>query len=167
MGAPTLLILKGKKQDLTPPPEKLVSFILKAGGNPNARGLSGKPIYFVLISQGNQAIINTFYANGGNVNDGIGGKIYQKTPLSEALRRSSVETALFLVHKGADVNNVEPTSKNTAIHEAASIGDVDLLKSIIAHGGNVHQLNKANNTPLDIAIKYGRTDAEKYLREMQ
>ena len=147
--------------------EKLALFILDGGGKPNARDLSGKPIYRSMIPHGTQSIIIAFYDNGGNVNDIIGEGVSRKSPLAEALEYGRVDVATLLVNKGADINEVDFLHKNSAIHEAARLGSVTLLKSIISHGGNVHQLNEARHAPLDIAVRFGKKEAEEYLLEME
>jgi len=147
--------------------ELMALFILKAGGDPNARDSSGKPIFSTLIEHDNQAIIVAFYDNGGNVNDVSGEGFNKKTPLLQAVKSGHTKTAELLIEKGADLKEVNYMEKDSALHLAARIGDLVLIKSIIDNGGNVHQLNEARHAALDIAIKFGHKDAERYLREME
>ncbi|KAK8041254.1 Asparaginase [Apiospora phragmitis] len=54
---------------------------------------------------------------------------------------------------------------NTALHLAAVGPDVEILKLLLLRGAGVHARNRANNTPLFLAVKMGRTEFADLLRE--
>lgn len=141
--------------------------ILKAGGDPNARDLSGHPIFTTVFEKNNQVITNAFYNNGANVNDTTGEGVFDKSPFLLALTSGNIETANLLINKGVDVKQVFPKDKDSALHLAARLGDVALLKNLIDHDVDVNLLNEERHAALDISIIYGQKEAEKYLREME
>jgi len=49
----------------------------------------------------------------------------------------------------------QDTSGNTALHLAASLGDVDLVEILIRKGANVNAVNGEGLTPLHLSIKLG------------
>jgi len=148
--------------------ETMANFILKAGGNPNARNSAGVPLCKDLLEQKNKVIIAAFYDHGGNVNDVIGDDVFKKSPLLQVLGSRQVDTdiAKMLIERGASIEVLDH-SGNTPIHLAAKIGDVPLLEIIIARGANVHQLNEGRHAALDIAIKHKHKDAEIFLLKME
>jgi len=76
-----------------------------------------------------------------------------------------------------DINNIESADKldrlvkiedrlgNRLIHYAASFGNMDLLKNLIAKGVKVDEKNSNNMTPLLLATASGHEDAVKLLLE--
>lgn len=147
--------------------QKMTSFILQAGGDPNARNSSGQPLYLDAFTFGDLEVIKALYNNGADVNDITGEGIHKKVPLLEALSNGKVQVAKILIDKGADISEVDHMWKDSPLHLAARLGDVSLLELIIAKGGDVHQLNEGRHAALDVAIKYEHADAEKYLRELE
>ena len=141
--------------------------ILKAGGDPNARDLSGHPIFTTVFEKNNQVITNAFYNSGANVNDTTGEGLFDKSPFLLALTSGNIETDNLLINKGVDVKKVFPKDKDSALHLAARLGDVALLKNLIDHDVDVNLLNEERHAALGIAIIYGQKDAEKYLIEME
>ncbi|MBL4799542.1 MAG: ankyrin repeat domain-containing protein [Oleispira sp.] len=148
--------------------ETMVNFILKAGGNPNARNSAGDPIFKDLLDRKNQVIITAFYDHGGDVNDVLSDGVFKKAPLLQVLDSRQVDTdiAKILIERGASIEILDH-SGNTPLHLAAKIGDVPLLEIIIASGANVHQLNEDRHAALDIAIKHKHKDAEIFLLKME
>mgnify|MGYP000381749328 CR=1 FL=1 len=148
--------------------ETMVNFILKAGGNPNARNSAGVPLFKDLLDRKNQAIITAFYDHGGNVNDVLSDGVFKKAPLLQVLDARQVDTdiAKMLIERGASIEILDH-SGNTPLHLAAKIGNVPLLEVIMSRGANVHQLNEGRHAALDIAIKHKHKDAEVFLLKME
>ncbi len=101
------------------------------------------------------------------MNDTTGEGLFDKSPFLLALTSGNIETANLLINKGVDVKKVFPKDKDSALHLAARLGDVALLKNLIDHDVDVNLLNEERHAALDIAIIYGQKDAGKYLREME
>jgi ankyrin repeat protein len=79
----------------------------------------------------------------------------------EAVERGHSTTARMLVHLGADPNFI--TCSDSAMHYAASIGDVDFLRFLVRHGASIDQPLKFGETPLYEARLNHQTDAEPFL----
>lgn len=53
---------------------------------------------------------------------------------------------------------------NTPVHLAAVAGSTEVLLELLQRGASVHERNKANNTPLFVAVKSGREPCAQLLR---
>jgi ankyrin repeat protein len=53
---------------------------------------------------------------------------------------------------------------NTALHFASGNGAPKLVKTLIESGANPGLLNKNNQTPLDLARRFGCKEAERILK---
>ena len=76
------------------------------------------------------------------------------TPLHRAVRSMHEELIEFLLHMGADVGVAEADGV-TALHVAASLGNVDCLNLLVgAFKADVNAMTETHGkTPLDIAVK--------------
>ena len=52
-----------------------------------------------------------------------------------------------------------------AMHQAASEGDIDLVKRLVTAGAIINRRNKLEFTPLHLAARYGHTDVVTFLLE--
>jgi ankyrin repeat protein len=87
---------------------------------------------------------------------------FDNTPLQVALLTSSREVAKVLLSNGAQVNATQAEGV-TALHEAASSGDVEIVRMLLAAGAD--PLAKSSlGTPLDVAVKNHHEEAAKLLR---
>ena len=53
---------------------------------------------------------------------------------------------------------------NTAVHLAAVSGSTEILMELLQRGASVHERNKANNSPLFVAVKSGKEPCAQLLR---
>jgi len=115
-------------------------------------------------------------AAGARINDALPDGM---TPLTLAVRSGQSETARFLIEKGADVNDAKVGY--TALHVAVLLGDLAVVKALMAHGANPNvQLSKAEPirrggqdiampvsylgaTPLAMAAKFADADIVRAL----
>lgn len=51
----------------------------------------------------------------------------------------------------------------TALHQAAANGNVQVIRTLIAHGAQVNAKNSSGETPLHLAARFGHVDAVQYL----
>ncbi|MGE0490064.1 MAG: ankyrin repeat domain-containing protein [Vulcanimicrobiota bacterium] len=66
--------------------------------------------------------------------------------------------AIVIIEKGADVR-AQDKSGFTALHHAAGLGDVELVKLLLAKGASKEVKNEEGKTPLDLATG----EAKEYL----
>jgi ankyrin repeat protein len=58
--------------------------------------------------------------------------------------------ARLLIESGADVN-VQDGYKNTPLHDAAAMGNVEVVRMLLDHGANIDVIDENGKTPLDYA----------------
>lgn len=74
-----------------------------------------------------------------------------------AVRTDSYDIALALIKRGAPVNQV-CLKKWTAMHEAAKVGCIDILKLLLQHGGQISETDQHGVTPMGIAAEYAQAE---------
>lgn len=74
-----------------------------------------------------------------------------------AVRTDSYDIALALIKQGALVNQI-CRKKWTAMHEAAKVGCIDILKLLLQHGGQVSETDQHGVTPMGIAAEYAQAE---------
>jgi ankyrin repeat protein len=82
-------------------------------------------------------------------------------PFLEAVNcgRNDLEILQLLYDNGADINEKDRRGGDTALHWATH-RDADTLPWLIAHGANVHAVNKSGQTPFIGAIVHHHPDKE-------
>lgn len=79
-----------------------------------------------------------------------------------AVRAGSYEMTCVLVAHGAWVEQV-CQKKWTAVHEAAKVGDADILMLLLRNGGRVNQKDVTGVTPLAVAAEHGHFHVSEIL----
>ena len=88
-------------------------------------------------------------------------------PLLSAVLNSDLEAMATIIASGANVNMMFGGSKETALHMASKIGNVDTIKLLLSKGADINMISFNRNTPLYIACYYSREDAAKFLIEQE
>jgi ankyrin repeat protein len=154
---------------------QLTAFEICAVGNPvqvlaeitkdrelvRSRAVNGwTPLHYAAFAD-NAAAAAVLIEEGAEVDARAKNK-FDNTPLQVALLTSSREVARLLLSRGAQVNATQAEGI-TALHEAASSGDVDIVRMLLAAGAD--PLAKSSfGTPLDLAVKNRHEEAAKLLR---
>ena len=73
---------------------------------------------------------------------------------------------MLLNQPGVDIN-VATNEGRTLVHQAAKSGRTETLKLLVERGARVDVTNAAGATPLDLAIKEGRSKAAEYLKSLE
>lgn len=74
-------------------------------------------------------------------------------------------TAELLPDKGADATLATPDNNWTILHAAARNGNVKVVELLIVHGADVNAKDKYDWTPLNLALKYKRSEVVSVLKE--
>jgi len=86
------------------------------------------------------------------------------TPLSDAVTNGHFEIAKWLLEAGANVDAL-PTSVTTPLMDAIVMGHGEIAKYLIERGADINRLHaRLNQTPLDLAMVWGREDIAAILR---
>ena len=55
-------------------------------------------------------------------------------------------------------NQVDPESKNTALHRAAAAGHLDVVRYLVGRGAKAYKQNSSGKTPMQVAVESGHQD---------
>ena len=77
------------------------------------------------------------------------------TPLLAAAQNGHSDICGLLLEHGSNVNEVEPTTQQTALHLAAGEGHNELVEALLSWGAEVNQQNHVGSTPLHWACLEG------------
>jgi ankyrin repeat protein len=81
----------------------------------------------------------------------------QNTPLHAAAAGADLGTIELLLTQGADAN-ARQHGGWTALHAAAQTGNRPMAELLLAHGAHRHVQADNNQSPLDMALSYGRAE---------
>ena len=156
----------------------IITDLLKAGADPNlgriwqteAEPLGPRTIYFSPLCFAIQkcptvaAILLDHGANpnGTNAEDGINAEdsMSTKLPLMLAIEMNNLSLVQKLLDKGANINQKDTATGETALHAATREGSrreaqtIDIINLLFARGADIHARNNEGNTALHIGAKY-------------
>ena len=87
-------------------------------------------------------------------------------PLYNAVLSGSAEMVEMLVELGADVNKLGERQHVIALHLAASLGNTEIVKTLVAHGAKVDAELDGGITPLHLAAYGGKIETIEALIEL-
>jgi ankyrin repeat protein len=168
--------------------ERLLSYLLAHGANPNAKDDDGSPVLLFASVAGDVKVVESLLAAGAEIN---GRASDGSTPLIAAAAAGNTEVVLRLLAAGADlnaVNNAGVKAMNFAVwnrHTATALaliragvevdsqelffnasllldavdaGEIEILESLLLHKANPETTDNAGWTPLRKAAFKGRSD---------
>jgi len=94
--------------------------------------------------------------------------IANRVPLHQAIIRQDAGVVALLLEHGADVFYVSKLGK-TALHTAAEVGNVDIMKALINHVSDktsIHPQDSYRLTPILYSLMYGNVNVFKYLYKL-
>jgi ankyrin repeat protein len=170
-----------------------VSSFLEAGINPNARDKSDETALIAAASRGDMEVVKALLQGGADINanvrggytapllalinkhDEVADVLVAQPSLAVNARGSDGVTLLMtyiwrrredvverLLQRGADVS-LQEHDGDTALHAAASTGNLNILRMLLAKGADPNVKNKLGGTPLMWAAVYGYQDAVRLL----
>ena len=136
---------------------------------------TGKTPLHVAVSSGSTSVLNHLFFNvmpfadiAANVSDNVKRLTHRKssltvhnsinlvdkqgnTPLMLAVQKASIDSCLYLLLGGAHPDCKHPYTGDTAVHIAARIGNLTLVKLLIAFEADLSFINKKGHSALDAA----------------
>lgn len=92
-------------------------------------------VFTEALNTGNTKLVKKFVEADPKL---VNQKFFAWEPLQMATSKGHLDTAKYLVEKGADKNYVHPASQNTAFHMAAFSGNTALIKYLAGVGADVN-----------------------------
>ncbi|CAG0899822.1 unnamed protein product [Cyprideis torosa] len=115
--------------------------LIVKGAEENAKDENGKTPLFIATENGRHSVVEVLFANQADPN--IANR-YQQSPLHRA---KSVETAEFLIVKGAEVN-VKDRRGKTPLFVATEENLHSVVEVLVAHGAEPNIANEDERSPL-------------------
>ena len=136
---------------------------LRAGADVNATDASGRRPLQIALPGGSLGVIRSLLDGGASLDVGdqaLGPKDHpaMQSPLADAAWYRRGDVARLILGKaatlGGDVEafvNRRDSQGSAALHTAASNGDAELTRLLVAHGADVAARDLSGNTPLHVA----------------
>ncbi|MDA2164604.1 ankyrin repeat domain-containing protein [Bacillus cereus] len=86
----------------------------------------------------------------------------ENTPLQAAIANKQIELVTFLIEKGSDVNVIQ-SGGWTGLHEAALLGNEEIIVLLLKNGANKMIEKNDGKTAYDIALEKGHEHLLHYL----
>lgn len=80
-----------------------------------------------------------------------------------AVRCNHVDIVKYLIDIGADINAISEDRNNTAIMDAASAGNLELVKLLVNEGADLECQSKNGQTALILAVGHGDVEVSNFL----
>ncbi|MBT8086657.1 MAG: ankyrin repeat domain-containing protein [Gammaproteobacteria bacterium] len=139
---------------------KISEMLLRAGARTDPKAKLGWTALSLAAVKGHVDVVQVLLAGGAdpNIRD-----TYGWTPLMRAADRRRAGVVRLLL----DVGNIDTTIRqeagSTALHIAAAVGDVDIVRMLVAHGADRSARDSYDNTPAAIARSAGHPEIAEYL----
>jgi len=148
--------IKGRQADIA---EHIITYKKCETQRPNTLGETS--LHFA-AKEGLTKIADQLIDQGVNIDTFT--RLNEETPLMIALIYGHADIAWRLIKKGADLS-VKDDFGNSCPHGATMGGCESIIRYMITHGMHESNVNKDGDTPLDIALRFGRyTIAHKLIK---
>ena len=143
-------------------PVETVEFLLKNGGDINARGTRGRTTLMAAVEKGDLEMARFLVSRGAKVDikDADG-----KTALFKAVDTGSVELSRLLLENGGDVNTRISYTDDTPLLQAAYRNNVELMALLLEHGAKTESKRYGKDNCLEWAAMNGKAESVNFLME--
>ncbi|MBL8823006.1 MAG: ankyrin repeat domain-containing protein [Planctomycetia bacterium] len=148
---------------------------LEKGADSRATDTDGKSVLTYAAQLGHVELVRHLLAKGADPN---AVSKSGEAPLRAACLRDNLEIVQLLLQYGANVNNRysagsmpadQPnacfTSYESVLHDAATYGSLDILRTVLAAGADLQAVGKSGMSPIMAAVDERRMDSVKVLLE--
>lgn len=143
----------------------IIDYLMNSGARVNEKNLTGVTPLAKAVESGRADVIGTVqcllkHKADPNIADCNG-----NTPLIKAVKAGQVQLVKsLLAHKTTNVN-LNNLEKNTALHEAAFKGNMEMIDGLLAAGADVNRQNNAGKAPIHRAVSANHLGVVKTLVE--
>lgn len=131
----------------------LVRYLVEHGADVRAKDHLGQmPVHFA-AEYGHVAVVEYLLAHGAKVDDE--GE-WRETPLCNAAGEGRFDVVKLLIGRGAKVRVKTDGGGWMPIHRAATTDSAPTVKYLLAHGAKVGDRDDSGDTPLHLALRYGK-----------
>jgi len=145
----------------------MLALLIEHGGNVNLRRPSSwnSPL-IMAASRGHVDCCRLLLDKGAKAGEyGMFGGT-RHTALQSAAGNGRLETVEFFLSRGIGPNEKEGST--SALHRACKENHLDVVKLLVAAGADLSSKQEwGHNTPLQFALKHGRTEIAEFLRQAQ
>ncbi len=136
--------------------KKIIEVLEKHGATP----MDYQKSIIDAVEQGNYKTVKQLLSEGVDVNTRVPNGC---SIIHFAAENGYLDIVTLLLEKGANVNDIAPSSRLTPLHLAARDGYLEVVKFLIAKGANPELKNYQNETPADLARREGYKETADYL----
>ena len=126
--------------------------------NINPRNYHRSSVHAHVLENDRPDVIDVFASAGFDIRDND-----DETPLPNAIHRGQTAVVKRLLELGANVNGVEKSSRDSAVHFSAHCDRPDILKMLLAHGADYTVLECYGRNLAHCAAKTGSTEFLKVM----
>jgi ankyrin repeat protein len=163
-------------------PERIAKLLLDAGADPNAKTKSWSQeidAVYLAVNAGQASTLKLLLERGANATGALPPALWRqdmrlaeiamkygaqpdkavddsRPVLNNLVRWGRIEGALWLLGRGASPNLADAEGW-TAVHQAASRGNLRIMEALLNAGGDPTRTEKQGYTPLDIARVTGKS----------
>ena len=147
---------------------RLTEYLMELRADPTAKDKMGNSAFNDAVRSKHDAVVRVMKAHDGNVSFKLAGN-ETGVLLCQAAFNSKIEDIKRLVDNGVDPNEADYDGR-TAMHLAASEGNMEVLKYLISIQANIMCRDRFNGTPLEDTVRHhfeirNAVQAEKLLRD--
>ena len=139
-----------------------VQALVAKGASANAADIKKRTPLIMAAYNGHTPVVEFLLSEGADVNATDSGG---QTALMYACKRSFNETAAVLFENGADANVQTGKAGTTALMIAAVLGNVDLVRMLLAHGADAGLTDYFGETAKTLAEKKGNSAVVELLSD--
>lgn len=83
----------------------------------------------------------------------------------DAAYKRDLPTVKAMLKHGVSIDAIERSDWRTALHAAATSGDLRLVQFLLSKGANVNALDRSGDSPVELAASRGNKECAKFLQE--
>lgn len=139
---------------------KISGMLLRAGARTDLKAKLGWTALSLAAVKGHVEVVRVLLAGGAdpNIRD-----TYGWTPLMRAADRRRAGVVRLLLEVGDIDTTIRQEAGSTALHIAAAVGDVEIVRMLVTHGADRSARDSYDNTPAAVARSAGHPEIAKFL----